>query len=261
MYQIEYDKAIELLLKGNLPLHYDAYYDVYKELEEVYQIDCFKAHGFLIFKVYLYDYYYERSFPHIYLHQIEDEADLDSAVSFVQDDPQLEEKYALFAFIPHEAPEKYAECGRTLKLVSSGKVYDDSSIRELTVNDTNIINELAAVSGDTSDYEKRICRKLTDWFERHDLDMTRIYGVFEGKTLMGVISLRCFKDVGLTMPEELYVNHSFRNHGYGTRLVKAAVAQSCDMTAIYHVDSKNDYSLKIAKSLGFEFIGEMIRIT
>lgn len=260
MYRIDYDRAIELIKCSNSDLHIDAYYDVYRELEEVYKIDCFKAHGFVIFKVYLYDYYNERSFPHIYLHQIEEGCDIDKAISFVRDDSTLEDKYALFVFIKGEAPNVYFDRERTVKLAKMGVEYKDESIRELNESDTELINELVSIPFDSENIEKRVSRDLTDWFERHDLNITRIFGLFEGKTLVGVVSTRYFDEFGIVMHDVIFVKKQFRNHGYGNRLLKSALGVYPDIKYIYQTDVKNESSLSLARSLGFEAIGEMIRI-
>lgn len=260
MNDLTFKEAMLLLEQNNFPVHLEAYFDLYHEYREIYEITCRKVFGFLVFKVELYDYVNEQPFPHFYLHQISDKIDPESALSEISCDPSLKWNYAVYMFINSSCDERFASNERGIKLVGEGCDYRDPAVRELFRDDTELINEFCKVGRDASIVEKRISRELDDWFERNDLEISRIFGLFSEGELVGAVASRCFEDFKIVMPDILYVKKEFRNQGFGKRLLKALMGRYPDFAFLYQTDSKNEFSLRLANSLGFKKVGEMVRL-
>jgi L-amino acid N-acyltransferase YncA len=127
-----------------------------------------------------------------------------------------------------------------------------------------ILNEVIANSTALYDYNPRTMQNMEQWFETKEKGSYPVIGVFnEDDALMGFGSYGAFRAwpaYKYTVEHSLYVHKDFRGKGYGRFILSELIAQAQGQN--YHnliagIDSTNQVSIAMHRSLGFTFCGKI----
>ncbi len=114
------------------------------------------------------------------------------------------------------------------------------------------------------EYEPRSLKTVTDWFESKRKGSFPVIGMENDLgEFMGFASYGTFRDrpgYKYTAEHSVYVDQRFRGKGIGSLLMKELIvsAQSHDLhTLIGAIDTTNEASIALHRSLGFEYCGSI----
>jgi len=125
-----------------------------------------------------------------------------------------------------------------------------------------ILNEAIVNSTALYDYKPRTMQTMDQWFENKEKGFYPVIGLFNDEgILMGFGSYGAFRAwpaYKYTVEHSLYVHKDFRGNGYGRMILSEIIVQAQKQD--YHnliagIDSTNQVSITLHKSLGFEYCG------
>jgi L-amino acid N-acyltransferase len=125
-----------------------------------------------------------------------------------------------------------------------------------------ILNEAIANSTSLYDYKPRTMENMEQWFENKEKGSYPVIGLFNDEgILMGFGSYGAFRAwpaYKYTVEHSLYVHKDFRGKGFGKIILAKIIeqAQKQDFhNLIAGIDSTNEVSIALHRSLGFEYCG------
>lgn len=140
-----------------------------------------------------------------------------------------------------------------------GKPYDDSDIRSLSEDDLEQIRSVLTVPDDDSEYAKIIAQNINEVLTEIFYNTQKhILGIFDGKTLAGMITFNNRNNMELIHMSNVFISRDYRRRGYATRLIRAATAVYPDVIYSYSCGTSNLASAASAKSAGYVFDGTYI---
>jgi len=255
METISRKEAMNYLINNGVAVHCDAIKSGWKyvgfyDADMVYS--CYLFKGCVIIK---HDHNDNR--VSLNIHQISDNADVCFVWKYLLEsktEDNAKRNIMIYAYAP--LPNKLSDFLGFRKFTRKGKQYDDSTIRKMTNDDEAIIKNLCGDSlNNDSHFGKCEAETFYSWIENDMFREQTLLGVFNDDNLMGLVSVNLFEDVELAQVADLYVHKNYRQHGYGKRLVKAALALYPNTEYFYQSAKQNTASIELAKSLGFSFAG------
>jgi len=255
MILISREEAIKYLHSYATAIHCDSIYGwKYRYIFDPDEdFSCYKLYGCVIIKNNVL--YYDNPHMTINIHQVSDEANICAAWQHAlenEKDGGTKRTIMLYACAP--LPDEISEFLGFRKFIRKGQEYQDSDIRKLTEQDNATIKRLCedSLENDTH-FGKCEAQTFYSWFD--DLQQSELLGIFNDSTLSGIISVNIFKEVGLAQISDLFIHKNYRRHGFGKRLVKAALALYPKLEYFYQAAKQNEASIKLALSLDFKFAG------
>lgn len=125
-----------------------------------------------------------------------------------------------------------------------------------------ILNEAIVNSTALYDYRPRTLQNMEQWFENKEKGYYPVIGLFDDQgVLTGFGSygpFRAWPAYKYTVEHSLYVHKDFRGKGFGRIILSEIIARAQNQD--YHnliagIDSTNQVSIALHKSLGFEYCG------
>ncbi|MBT2685143.1 MULTISPECIES: GNAT family N-acetyltransferase [unclassified Bacillus (in: firmicutes)] len=114
----------------------------------------------------------------------------------------------------------------------------------------------------SSSYEDEMYYEASDYGQRLDSKFTYTFGAFNGRQLVGVVTLVPEGKVKIRHRANIfamYVTPSQRGNGTGRLLMKMAIQQATELTNVEQiyltVNASNEPAKKLYASLGFEIYG------
>lgn len=146
-------------------------------------------------------------------------------------------------------------------LSRAGNIYDNPGVREITLDDSKMVDELCAPDEEDTPFGKMEAESFHgcfDYWTARKLNGYRMFGVFEENCLRGLVTARYYIAADTAQLCDIYVGRRFRRAGYGKRLVKAALSLYPGKTYFYQVAKGNAPSFALAYDSGFAFSGAML---
>jgi L-amino acid N-acyltransferase len=126
----------------------------------------------------------------------------------------------------------------------------------------DILNEAIVNSTALYDYTPRTIQNMEQWFDNKEKGSYPVIGLFnENGILVGFGSYGAFRAwpaYKYTVEHSLYIHKDFRGNGFGRIILSEIISQAGKQN--YHnliagIDSTNQISITLHKSLGFEYCG------
>jgi phosphinothricin acetyltransferase len=137
-----------------------------------------------------------------------------------------------------------------------------SCSRDNALQILEILNEAIIHSTALYDYKPRTMQNMEQWFENKEKGSYPVIGLLDDEgTLVGFGSygpFRAWPAYKYTVEHSLYVHKDFRGNGFGRIILAEIIVQAQKQE--YHnliagIDSTNQVSIALHKSLGFEYCG------
>lgn len=127
-----------------------------------------------------------------------------------------------------------------------------------------ILNEAIANSSALYDYKPRNMQNMEQWFDIKEKGSYPVIGLFNDEETLVAFgsygSFRAWPAYKYTVEHSLYVHKNFRGNGFGRTILSEIILQAQKQD--YHnliagIDSTNQVSIALHKSLGFEYCGKI----
>lgn len=194
-----------------------------------------------------------------HIHALSSEADILSAIQKVNVfiNPSTDKLMVLtLDIIPDELSDKRG----AYKFARRYKPYSDTSVRELTTEDSALIKECCSSDPDDTQIGQTIAKDFLTYYNDFITDPnTTNLGLFEDNCLVGFVQSFEQKETGLATVN-IFVKRLYRNKGYAKRLLSAICATSEKTVYCYSCVKRNVASINTAKACGFQFMGAYLFI-
>ena len=157
-------------------------------------------------------------------------------------------------------PDELTDKRGAFKFVRGYLPYSDQSIRELTIDDYDQVQECCSYDAMDNQTGKNLSNEFLTYYNDFINDVNVInLGLFIDNNLVGFV--QSFLQKGLDISTiNIYVNRAQREKGYAKRLLSAICATSENMIYCYSCVKTNIASINTAKSCGFQFKGAYLFI-
>lgn len=127
-----------------------------------------------------------------------------------------------------------------------------------------ILNEAIVNSTSLYDYKPRTMQNMHQWFDIKEKNSYPVIGLFNDEGILAGFgsygAFRAWPAYKYTVEHSLYVHRDFRGNGYGRKILSEILVQAQKQD--YHnliagIDSTNQVSIALHKSLGFEYCGKI----
>ena len=136
--------------------------------------------------------------------------------------------------------------------------------RDHAVQILEILNEAIVNSSALYDYKPRTMQNMEQWFDIKEKGSYPVIGLFNDEGILvgfgSYGSFRAWPAYKYTVEHSLYVHKDFRGNGFGRMILSEIILQAQKQD--YHnliagIDSTNQVSIALHKSLGFEYCGKI----
>ena len=166
----------------------------------------------------------------------------------------------LMVFTWNCIPEELTNKNGSFKFARGYMAYDDSSVRNLTIEDAKYIEECCEIDSEDNNIGKDISEEFLLNYKNYINDSKVVnLGLFENGILMGFAQSFLEDDLKLSTIN-IFVNRKYRNKGYAKRLLSSVCATEKDVIYCYSCIKSNIASANTAKACGFEFKGAYLLI-
>lgn len=245
---ISKDKAREIILKSGKAVNTESLVNYYGDLNDYMDnILTYESNGCVLLNITNSDDFQWA------IYSVISETDI---ISALKSNPQLKTASGITGYITGEFPieiDKRMHQGWQ-KYRKFGENYSDCSVRKITSEDKELMDNFLTAPEDDSRYATVEIENLSYEFNE-SIGEFEILGVFEGNELTGLISIRNYESVDIVQLCDLYVKKDFRQKGYSKRLISAACSLYPNKEYFYTVAESNLASIAAAKSCGFNYIG------
>lgn len=194
-----------------------------------------------------------------HIHAISAESNISSAIVKIKEFMDLDTE-KLMVLTWNSIPDELTDKRGAFKFVRGYLPYSDQSIRELTIDDYDQVQECCSYDAMDNQTGKNLSNEFLTYYNDFINDVNVInLGLFIDNNLVGFV--QSFLQKGLDISTiNIYVNRAQREKGYAKRLLSAICATSENMIYCYSCVKTNIASINTAKSCGFQFKGAYLFI-
>ena len=194
-----------------------------------------------------------------HIHALNEKSDIISAIHTVKMLISADSEM-LMVFTWNCVPEELANKNGSFKFARGYMAYDDSSVRNLTIEDAKYIEECCEIDSEDNNIGKDISEEFLLNYKNYINDSKVVnLGLFENGVLIGFAQSFLEDDLKLSTIN-IFVNRKYRNKGYAKRLLSSVCATEKDVIYCYSCVKSNIASVNTAKACGFKFKGAYLLI-